>query len=87
MKVRCRRPDRDRFQRPYIHTLTLPANSTAASNTTSQPPSPKPAPTTAKLTIEQAGFKGAEGFASTVWDSSIVVAKMLEAHPHLVAGR
>ncbi|KAG1672223.1 hypothetical protein FOA52_002924 [Chlamydomonas sp. UWO 241] len=39
-----------------------------------------------KLTIKQARFK-ATGFASTVWDSSIVVAKMLEARPELCRGK
>ncbi|KXZ53523.1 hypothetical protein GPECTOR_7g973 [Gonium pectorale] len=55
------RPDRDRFQRPYVHPLRLPDGAEV------------------KLTLEQARFRsGAEGFASTVWDSSIVVAKLLE---------
>ncbi|PNW86065.1 hypothetical protein CHLRE_03g210401v5 [Chlamydomonas reinhardtii] len=60
------RPDRDRFQRPYVHSLADGR----------------------KLTVEQARFKGSEGFASTVWDSSIVVAKYLERHAEaLVLGR
>ncbi|KAG2441421.1 hypothetical protein HYH02_010009 [Chlamydomonas schloesseri] len=60
------RPDRDRFQRPYVHPLADGR----------------------KLTVEQARFKGSEGFASTVWDSSIVVAKYLERHAGtLVLGR
>ncbi|KAG2436730.1 hypothetical protein HXX76_006254 [Chlamydomonas incerta] len=60
------RPDRDRFQRPYVHPLADGR----------------------KLTVEQARFSGGEGFASTVWDSSIVVAKYLERHAAaLVRGR
>eukprot|EP00879_Flechtneria_rotunda_P033344 GHRR01036920.1.p1 GENE.GHRR01036920.1~~GHRR01036920.1.p1 ORF type:complete len:144 (+),score=45.34 GHRR01036920.1:247-678(+) len=38
------------------------------------------------LTIQQQKFL-AEGFASTVWDSSIVVAKYLEKWPVLVRGK
>ncbi|KAL4419147.1 hypothetical protein ABPG77_002660 [Micractinium sp. CCAP 211/92] len=39
-----------------------------------------------KLTVHQARFK-ATGFASTVWDSSIVLAKYFEKHPRRCAGR
>ncbi|GLC42804.1 hypothetical protein PLESTB_001419600 [Pleodorina starrii] len=69
------RPDRDRFQRPYVHSLTLPGTEKSKEGGV------------VKLTVEQARFRGAQGFASTVWDSSIVVAKMLERNPDLVAGR
>ena len=40
----------------------------------------------ARLTVGQARFK-AEGFASTVWDSSIVLAKYFERWRHVYAGR
>jgi len=48
-----------------------------------------PVDTPSTLTLRQAPFtKSADGaFASTVWDSSIVVSKMLERHPSLVRGR
>ncbi len=39
-----------------------------------------------RLTVGQARFK-AEGFASTVWDSSIVLAKYFERWRHVYAGR
>ncbi len=38
-----------------------------------------------QLALRQAKFK-ALGFASTVWDSAIVLAKLLEHRPQLVAG-
>ncbi|GIM06704.1 hypothetical protein Vretimale_10941 [Volvox reticuliferus] len=69
------RPDRDRFQRPYVHSLKIQKSGHTEDGDI------------VKLTIEQASFRGAEGFASTVWDSSIVVAKMLERNPDLVVGR
>ncbi|GLI60108.1 hypothetical protein VaNZ11_002154 [Volvox africanus] len=69
------RPDRDRFQRPYVHSLKIPKSG------------PTEDEGIIKLTIEQTSFRGAEGFASTVWDSSIVVAKLLERNPDLVVGR
>lgn len=40
----------------------------------------------ADIVLRQAPF-GPEGFASTVWDSSIVVSKMLERSPGLVRGK
>jgi hypothetical protein len=43
-----------------------------------------------QLSLRQARFAAggaAGGFASTVWDSAIVVARLLEARPVLVAGR
>jgi predicted nicotinamide N-methyase len=39
-----------------------------------------------QLRVEQRPF-GAEGFASTVWDSSIVMAKYLERHAPQFAGK
>jgi Lysine methyltransferase len=64
------RPDRDRFRRPYEHVLQLTA----------------PQEREERLCIKQARFLGAEGFASTVWDSSIVVAKYAERWPERFAG-
>lgn len=46
------------------------------------PGSEEPSP----LTIHQAPFS-AEGFASTVWDSAIVLAKYFEKHPEIVKGK
>ena len=63
------RPDKARFQRPYIYPLGKSLTSLGYS----------------KLRIQQAPFN-AEGFASTVWDSSIVVSKYLERYPDLVKG-
>ena len=39
-----------------------------------------------QLRVEQRPF-GAEGFASTVWDSSIVMSKYLERHSSQFAGK
>ena len=36
--------------------------------------------------IKQLPF-GVEGFASTVWDSSIVLSKYVQKHPHLFKGK
>jgi predicted nicotinamide N-methyase len=46
-----------------------------------------PSPSIPTLNRHQARFRGAQGFASTVWDSSIVVSKLLERQPSLVVGR
>lgn len=62
------RPDKVRFDRPYLHPMRLPSGEEV------------------KLTVHQARFK-ATGFASTVWDSSIVLAKFFEKHPQRCAGR
>ncbi|KAK9791359.1 hypothetical protein WJX73_007751 [Symbiochloris irregularis] len=43
-------------------------------------------PNARQLSISQAPFD-AEGFASTVWDSSIVMAKYFERWPDLVCGK
>jgi predicted nicotinamide N-methyase len=62
-------PDRLRFHQPYRFEFDDAAagDAAATTTTTTRPP----------LTIDQRPF-GPEGFASTVWDSSIVVAKMIE---------
>jgi predicted nicotinamide N-methyase len=39
-----------------------------------------------QLSIQQKQFS-AEGFASTVWDSSIVTAKYVEKWPHIFTGK
>ena len=61
-----------RFELPYLHTLGSLAD-------TAQSP-----PTT--LVLKQAEF-GPEGFASTVWDSSIVLARFMERHAPRYAQR
>ena len=75
-------PDRLRFHRPYLYEheddddddrAAAAATATATARPLPPPPPPPPPP----LTIEQRPF-GPEGFASTVWDSSIVVARMIE---------
>ncbi|CAG9461925.1 unnamed protein product [Pedinophyceae sp. YPF-701] len=67
-------PDRARFHKPYKYDLNGGGVSDAGRDVGAQ------------LTIEQAPF-GPEGFASTVWDSSIVVAKMLEKAAERVRGK
>lgn len=62
------RPGKVRFDRPYMHPMTLPGGEEV------------------KLTVHQARFKE-QGFASTVWDSSIVLAKLFEKHAARFAGR
>ncbi|KAL4447760.1 hypothetical protein ABPG75_004979 [Micractinium tetrahymenae] len=62
------RPDKVRFDRPYLHSMRLPSGDEV------------------KLTVHQARFK-ATGFASTVWDSSIVLAKFFEKHPQRCVGK
>lgn len=51
-----------RFDKPYLHPLSLPGGDGQAAA----------APQQQHLTVHQQRFK-AEGFASTVWDSSIVL--------------
>ncbi|PSC72502.1 lysine methyltransferase METTL21D [Micractinium conductrix] len=62
------RPDKVRFDRPYLHQMSLPGGGAT------------------QLTVHQSRFKE-QGFASTVWDSSIVLAKLFEKHPQRWAGR
>lgn len=59
------RPDKVRFDKPYIHNMVQPCTT---------------------LTLKQSKFD-AEGFASTVWDSSIVVAKYIERWNNRWAGK
>ncbi|KAH7295965.1 hypothetical protein KP509_26G001400 [Ceratopteris richardii] len=61
------RPDKDRFDCPYIHKMLLNGHEHT-------------------LSISQARFS-TRGFASTVWDSSIVLSKYLEKWPSLVKGK
>ncbi|KAI5083978.1 hypothetical protein GOP47_0000147 [Adiantum capillus-veneris] len=61
------RPDKDRFDRPYIHKMVVDG----CQHT---------------LSIIQAPFS-IRGFASTVWDSAIVLSKYLERWPLLVNGK
>eukprot|EP00775_Hariotina_reticulata_P005949 gene5949-6188_t len=68
------RPDKDRFHRPYKHSMAIMS---ANDSQTMQH---------IQLSIQQKQFK-AEGFASTVWDSSIVTAKYIEKWPQLFAGK
>lgn len=63
------RPDKARFQKPYLHRMADPATGDEL-----------------VLTIGQARFRE-EGFASTVWDSSIVMAKFFERWAHRYAGK
>ncbi|KAG2497595.1 hypothetical protein HYH03_004341 [Edaphochlamys debaryana] len=69
------RPDRDRFQRPYVHPLCLPGGGELKL-------------TVGQARFASSGPEGGGSFASTVWDSAIVAAKYLERHAgELVAGR
>lgn len=63
---------RVRFERPYLHPLALPGGEGGAAQQQ-------------QLTVHQQRFR-AEGFASTVWDSSIVLAKYFERHAGRYAG-
>ncbi|CAI5956894.1 unnamed protein product [Closterium sp. NIES-64] len=106
------KPDVDRFDRPYQHTIARPfcalhparCDALPSSQTSAQPQRAQPhaAPQAASpdaaasrpcvceqarvVTIAQQRF-GPLGFASTVWDSSIVAGKFLERHAHLVHGK
>lgn len=73
------RPDKARFHRPYLYPLNSMAPFLEGKESERKVPGEK-------LSIEQAPFN-AEGFASTVWDSSIVASKYLERYPFLVKGR
>lgn len=64
------RPDRVRFHKPYLHEMTISQLAKQACSA---------AEDQIQICVEQAPFD-AEGFASTVWDSSIVVSKMFEKH-------
>ncbi|CAI7829632.1 unnamed protein product [Closterium sp. NIES-53] len=105
------KPDVDRFDRPYQHTIARPfcalhparCDELPSAQTSVQPQRAQPhaAPHVASpdaaasrpcaceqarvVTIAQQRF-GPLGFASTVWDSSIVAGKYLERHAHLVHG-
>ncbi|KAI8472236.1 MAG: putative methyltransferase-domain-containing protein [Monoraphidium minutum] len=85
------RPDRDRFHRPYTHALALPPPAAAPGGGNGDGGAGGAgggaaiAPTCV-LVIKQRKF-GPEGFASTVWDSSIVLSKWAERWPARVAGR
>ncbi|GBF88102.1 hypothetical protein Rsub_00814 [Raphidocelis subcapitata] len=83
------RPDRDRFHRPYKHTLVLPAAAESRKQQqkaqAQQQPNEQGQAGSCTLVIKQSKFN-AEGFASTVWDSSIVVAKWCEHWADAVAG-
>ncbi|CAI5502981.1 unnamed protein product [Closterium sp. Naga37s-1] len=106
------KPDVDRFDRPYQHTIARPfcalhparCDALPSAQTSAQPQRAQPhaAPQAASpdaaasrpcvceqarvVTIAQQRF-GPLGFASTVWDSSIVAGKFLERHAHLVHGK
>eukprot|EP00892_Ulva_mutabilis_P007914 jgi/Ulvmu1/5495/UM023_0031.1 len=64
-------PDKLRFRKPYKYPLDAHLHQSNASQV---------------VTIHQQSFK-AEGFASTVWDSSILVSKYIESNVSLVAGQ
>eukprot|EP00250_Pteridium_aquilinum_P004633 c14845_g1_i2 orf=118-843(+) len=61
------RPDKDRFDRPYIHKMLIDGHQHI-------------------LHINQARFS-TRGFASTVWDSAIVLSKYFERWPSKVNGK
>ena len=75
-------PDRLRFHTPYRYEWDNSDPAAAANAAAAPPPPPLPPP----LSIDQRPF-GPEGFASTVWDSSIVVAKMIEMRMAEYAGK
>lgn len=88
-------PDRLRFAKPYVHTLSVDggagagagaggAAGAAAAAATPVAAAETTAPVT--LTIRQGRFNE-EGFASTVWDSAIVVAKWAERWQERLRGR
>lgn len=62
------RPDKVRFERPYSHPVSLPSPGGDG---------PGGDGGSGTLTIRQRRFKE-QGFASTVWDSSILLAKYFE---------
>jgi len=89
-------PDRLRFEQPYVYTFGDGSGGSGGGGgegrdemapPTATPLSPPPAPPLPPpLIIQQRPYGPGGLFATTVWDSSIVVAKMIERRAALYAG-